>query len=62
MKLISKELKMDPYTFAPVMRVTVELPIEIIDQVLTPSEDEIKMILGNGLYGVIKNERNCERY
>ena len=49
---------MDPYTFAPVMRVTVELPIEIIDQVLTPSEDEIKMILGNGLYGVIKNERS----
>ena len=62
MKLISKELKMDPHTFAPVMRVAVELPIEIIDQVLTPSEDEIKMILGNSLYGVIKNERNCERY
>jgi len=40
------------------MRVTVELPIEIIDKILTPSEDEIKMILGNGLYRVIKNEQS----
>ena len=58
MKLISKEIKMDTHTFAPVMRVTVELPIEIIDKILTPSEDEIKMILGNGLYRVIKNEQS----
>ena len=30
MELIAKEIKMDPNTFAPVVRVTIELPLEIM--------------------------------
>ena len=56
MELISKEVKMDPNTFAPVMRVTVELPLEIMrDGVALMGEDEVKMILGTELYGILKS-------
>ena len=55
MELISKELKADPNTFAPVMRVTIELPLEAIpDGVALMGEDEVKMMLGTELYRVLK--------
>ena len=56
MELIAKEVKMDPNTFAPVMRVTVELPLEIMrDGVAMMGEDEVKMVLGAELYGILKS-------
>lgn len=58
MNLISKEVKMDLSTFAPVVRVTIDLPLEIMrDGVALMGEDEVKMILGTELYEVLKNER-----
>ena len=56
MELISKEVKMDPNTFAPVVRVTIELPLEIMqDGIALMGEDEVKMILGTELYGILKS-------
>lgn len=56
MELIAKEIKMDPNTFAPVVKVTIELPLEIMrDGVALMGEDEVKTILGTELYGILKS-------
>lgn len=58
MNLISKEVKMDPNTYEPIVRLIVDLPLEIMrDGVALMGEDEVKMILGTELYEVLKNER-----
>jgi hypothetical protein len=57
MELIVKEVKMDQNTFAPVMRVTIELPLEIMrDGVALMGENEVKMILGTELYNILKDK------
>lgn len=57
MKLISKEVKMDPMTFAPTMQVTIELPLEIMqDGVTLMGPEEVKKILGLELYDLLKSE------
>ena len=56
MELIAKEIKMDPNTFAPIVRVTIELPLEIMrDGVALMGEDEVKAILATELYGILKS-------
>lgn len=55
MELISKKLKIDPRTFAPVMRITVDLPLEVLpDGVALMGEDELKVILGTKFYELLK--------
>ncbi len=57
MNLVNKEVKMDPNTFAPVMRLTVDLPLEIMrDGVALMGENEVKMILGTELYDILKDK------
>ena len=57
MKLISKEVKMDPMTFAPTMQVTIELPLEIMqDGVALMGPEEVKKILGLEVYDLLKSE------
>ena len=56
MNLISKQVKMNPSTYEPVLRVTIEMPLEIMrDGVALTGEDEVKMILGTELYRLLKS-------
>ena len=57
MNLISKEVKMDPNTYEPVVRLTVDLPLEIMrDGVALMGEDEVKMVLGTEMYDILKGK------
>ena len=54
MKLIKKEVKMDE-SFSPVMHLTIELPLEIMQvggALMGP--EEVKKILGIELYDLLK--------
>lgn len=54
MKLISKEVKTDPNTFAPILQVTVEIPIEPVqDGGAIKDVDEVKKILGSKFYDIL---------
>lgn len=54
MKLIEKTVKMDEMSFAPVMRLTIELPLEIMqDGVALMGVDEVKKVLGTELYNLL---------
>lgn len=56
MNLISKEVKMDPNTYEPIVRLIVDLPLEIMrDGVALMGEHEVKMILGTELYEILKS-------
>ena len=56
MQLVSKELRMDNVTYAPTMRVTIDMPLEVVqDAASMMGEDEVKMILGTELYRVLKS-------
>ena len=55
MKLIKKEVKMDEISFSPVLRLTIELPLEIMqDGVALMGPEEVKKILGIELYDLLK--------
>ena len=55
MNLINKTITMDQTTFAPIVRLTIEFPIEIIqDGVALMGENEVKMILGTELFNLMK--------
>ncbi len=55
MRLIKKEVKMDPDTFAPTMQVTVEFPLELmIDGIALMGAEEVKKVLGIELYDLLK--------
>jgi len=58
MKLIEKKISMDEMTFSPVMRLTIELPLEIMqDGVALMGVDEVKKVLGTDLYELLKEEK-----
>ena len=58
MKLIEKTVKMDEMSFAPVMRLTIELPLEIMqDGVALMGVDEVKKVLGTDLYDLMKGSK-----
>ena len=57
MQLINKEVRMDENTFSPVIRLTVELPLEIMqDGVALMGPEEVKKILGLELYNLLGSE------
>lgn len=58
MKLIEKKISMDEMTFSPVMRLTIELPLEIMqDGVALMGVDEVKKVLGTDLYDLMKGSK-----
>lgn len=55
MRLIEKSVKMDETSFAPIMRLTIELPLEIMrDGVALMGVEEVKKVLGTELFDLMK--------
>ena len=55
MRLIEKSVKMDENSFAPMMRLTIELPLEIMqDGVALMGVEEVKKVLGTELFDLMK--------
>lgn len=55
MRLIEKSVKMDEMSFAPMMRLTIELPLEIMrDGVALMGVEEVKKVLGTELFDLMK--------
>lgn len=53
-KLVSRKMGINPDVFAPVLHITLELPVEAItDDSLTHSLEDIKMALGERLYEIL---------
>ena len=58
MKLIEKSVKMDETSFAPMMRLTIELPLEIMrDGVALMDVEEVKKVLGTELFDLMRGEK-----
>ena len=55
-KLINKEVRFDTDTFAPIVRLTVDIALEkTIDSAALMDENEIKLIIGSALFEGLKN-------
>lgn len=55
MKLIYSKISTDAQSFSPLIRLTIELPLEIVrDGVALMGVDEVKMVLGTELYDLLK--------
>lgn len=58
MRLIEKTIITDEQTFSPMMRLTIELPLEIMqDGVALMGVDEVKNVLGTDLYDLMKGSK-----
>lgn len=57
MKLISKQLKMNPDTFAPEMEIVLRLPMEIvIDTAVQMTDEEFQNKLGKELFEMLRTK------
>ena len=57
MRLISRNIKANPDTFAPEMLITVALPMELAKEVLVDmTESEFKNKLGHDLFELIRTK------
>lgn len=53
MKLISKQVKMNPDTFAPELEVVVRLPMELAEGLVKTSDEEFQSKLGKELFELL---------
>ena len=55
MELVKKEITVNDVTFGPVVRYTVDLPVELVqNNKASFSEDDIKMALGTAFFNLMK--------